>query len=142
MEASLMVLREKGYKITPQRRAVIQALAACGKFSTAQQVMAGVKKTQPDVSLDTIYRNLTLLAELGIVHEIHRHTGDLYELVVPGDHHHHFVCTQCGQAECIDFCPLASVYTEAAERSEFMITGHIFEIYGLCKNCRRKDENS
>ena len=81
-------LREKGYKITPQRRAVVTALDACGPFPTVQQLQENVRKTQPDVSLDTIYRNLTLLTDLGIVHEIHRPSGNVYELVKPGHHHH------------------------------------------------------
>ena len=58
---SLAQLRAQGYKITPQRRAVLNAFEECPSFPTAQQLLASVRKTQPDVSLDTIYRNLTLL---------------------------------------------------------------------------------
>lgn len=131
------MLREKGYKITPQRRAVIAALDVCGQFPTVQQLLESVKKMMPDVSLDTIYRNLTLLTEIGIVHEIHRHNGNVYEMVIPGHHHHHLICTQCGRTECINICPMSEAYTEEAAKLGFLITGHIFEFYGLCSTCQK-----
>ena len=70
MDNVIDVLRDKGHKITPQRRAVINALLNCGPFSTALQLLEYVKKEQPDVSLDTVYRNLSLFQQLGIVNEI------------------------------------------------------------------------
>ncbi len=137
-QSSLDQLRNKGYKITPQRRAVITALEECAPFPTVQQLQATVRRMQPDVSLDTIYRNLTLLTELGIVHEIHRPSGNAYELVQPGHHHHHLICTECGKTECIDICPMNKIYEKEAEKRGFQITGHIFEFYGLCWSCRSK----
>jgi len=136
MEQGLSMLRKKGYKITPQRRAVIAALDICGQFPTVQQLLESVKKMMPDVSLDTIYRNLTLLTELGIVHEIHRHNGNVYEMVIPGHHHHHLICTQCGRTECVNICPMSDAYTEEAAKRGFLITGHVFEFYGLCSFCQ------
>ena len=63
MENILEKLRQKGYKITPQRRAVLDAFQAFETFPTAQQLLTAVRKTHPDVSLDTIYRNLSLLTK-------------------------------------------------------------------------------
>lgn len=131
-------LRDKGYKITPQRRAVLQAFAACPPFPTAQQIREEVRKQQPDVSLDTIYRNLSLLTELDIVHEIFRSSGNVYELADAAHHHHHLVCTECGHTECIDVCPMTDAYEQEAARKGFQITGHIFEFYGLCQKCQQK----
>ena len=140
MDRELSVLRKKGYKITPQRRAVLEALHKNKKFPTALQLLEEVKKTQPDVSLDTIYRNLALLSDLGLVHEVHRHNGNIYEILVPGEHHHHIVCTQCGETQCLDLCPVREEYQEEAEKKGFRITGHVFEFYGLCEHCRKKKE--
>ena len=140
-ERSLSMLREKGYKITPQRRAVLTALDTCGQFPTAQDILEAVRKMQPDVSLDTIYRNLTLLTELGIVHEVYRSAGNVYEIVEQGHHHHHLVCTECGRTECIDICPMNEIYEKEAEKHGFLVTGHVFEFYGLCWSCRNKMKN-
>ena len=140
-EKSLSMLRKKGYKITPQRRAVLTALDTCGQFPTAQDILEAVRKMQPDVSLDTIYRNLTLLTELGIVHEVYRSAGNVYEIVEQGHHHHHLVCTECGRTECIDICPINEIYEKEAEKHGFLVTGHVFEFYGLCWSCRNKMKN-
>ncbi len=134
----LELLRQKGYKITPQRRAVLEALDAGCQFPTAQQVLELVREKQPDVSLDTVYRNLTLMVSLGIVHEIFRSAGNAYEIVEPGHHHHHLVCTECGKTECIDICPMNKIYEKEAEKRGFLVTGHVFEFYGLCWSCRSK----
>ena len=134
----LDLLKAKGYKITPQRRAVLQALAVCPPFITAQQICDEVRKQQPDVSLDTIYRNLSLLTKLDIVHEIFRSSGNVYELVNAEHHHHHLVCTECGHTECINICPMIDSYQQEASKKGFKITGHIFELYGLCNKCQKK----
>ena len=98
-----------------------------------------MRRTQPDVSLDTIYRTLALLTDLGLVHEIFRPAGSVYEVTRPGHHHHHLVCTACGRTECIDVCPMTPVYEKEAAKKGFRITGHIFEFYGLCRKCQKKD---
>lgn len=138
LKNSLALLRSKGYKLTPQRQAVLHAFSECSDFPTAQQILAAVHKTHPSVSLDTVYRNLALLTKIGIVHEIYRTAGNVYEIIQPGHHHHHLVCTSCGKTECIDICPMQDSYTQEAEKKGFLITNHIFEFYGLCKNCRQK----
>ena len=140
-ENHLALLRSKGYKLTPQRRAVLDAVLECEPFPTAQQLLAAVHKKHANVSLDTIYRNLALLSNLGIIHEIHRAAGNVYEISKPGHHHHHLVCTECGKTECIDICPMQESYIEEAEKKGFLVTGHIFEFYGICQECRQKDDS-
>ncbi|WP_425058942.1 Zinc-specific metallo-regulatory protein [Sporomusa carbonis] len=137
MERFITVLRGQGYKITPQRRAVIGALQECGKFATAQQVLEHVKISFPDMSLDTVYRNLSLLVELGLVHEIHMRgrDGNVFEIVT-SDHHHHLVCLGCGKAECLDFCPIHIEDVVKAEENGFKVTSHALEFYGYCRECR------
>lgn len=139
MEQIIAVLRKRGYKITPQRRAVVNAIMAYESFPTAQQILEEVKKTNPDVSLDTVYRNISLLSELGIVNEINKPSGAaVYELVT-SHHHHHMICTECGKTECIDSCPLNSEVAAKALDKGFEITGHMVEFYGRCRECRMKN---
>ena len=137
MEEVLQLLQENGCKLTPQRRAVLEAFAECGDFPTAHQLLTVIRKTHPSISLDTIYRNLALLAEIGAIHEIYRSAGNVYEIIAPGHHHHHLVCTKCGRTECIDVCPMNETYVKEAEKKGFLITGHVFEFYGLCAHCRK-----
>lgn len=137
LEQSLARLKKSGYKITSQRKAVLQAFAECGDFPAATDILQIVRRTKPDISLDTIYRNLTLLVRLGIIHEIYRSSGNVYELVSTG-HHHHLVCTECGCTVCIDICPMQAAYEEQAAKHGFLLTGHVFEFYGICAKCREK----
>nr|WP_092068858.1 Fur family transcriptional regulator [Dendrosporobacter quercicolus]NSL47253.1 transcriptional repressor [Dendrosporobacter quercicolus DSM 1736]SDL82365.1 Fur family transcriptional regulator, zinc uptake regulator [Dendrosporobacter quercicolus] len=136
MEQLIRVLRDKGFKITPQRRAVITALAKCGKFPTAQRIWDYVRTITPDVSFDTIYRNLSLLVELGIVSEIHTkgREGNVFE-IVETDHHHHLICVSCGTTQCLDFCPVSHGDLAKAEAGGFKITSHSLEFYGYCREC-------
>lgn len=140
METIVNLLRSKGYKITPQRRAVIDALKHCGKFSTAQNILDFVKKSHPNVSLDTVYRNLNMLAEIGFVHEINtkNRDGNVFE-IAGKEHHHHFVCTECGRLECMEACPVNEEIIGLALERGFEITGHLFELYGRCSSCRQNN---
>ena len=137
MEKLIAILREKGYKITPQRRAVIAAFLESDKFATAQQILDYVKESNPDMSLDTVYRNLGLLVDLGVINEINTRgkEGNIYELITT-KHHHHLVCLNCGKVECLDFCPINHEKLETASKKGFDITSHSLEFYGYCLNCR------
>lgn len=135
------VLRGKGHKITPQRRAVINALLECEQFPTAMQLLDYVKKSQPDVSLDTVYRNLNLLKELGIVNEIQtgNQDGNRFEILTNGHHHHHVICLACGKVQCLDFCPIDINEVEQVEKKGFVIVSHSLEFYGYCQKCQKDD---
>jgi Fur family zinc uptake transcriptional regulator len=137
MNDFLHLLRSKGFKLTPQRRAVIAALQACAPFPTAQEVYRHVKNQAPDVSLDTVYRNLTLLIRLGIVNQVNLpgRGGSVFEIVAD-NHHHHLICLACGQAECIDYCPVIPHKIAQAEERGFTVVSHSLEFYGYCRTCR------
>lgn len=138
MDNFLRALKGKGYKLTPQRRAVIAALGECGPFPTARLILRHVKKTAPDVGLDTIYRNLDLLVELGLVNEIKvpGNGGNVFEIAT-GRHHHHLICLTCGRTTCLDYCPVAPGDIARAETDGFKVVSHSLELYGYCRNCRQ-----
>jgi Fe2+ or Zn2+ uptake regulation protein len=133
----IKILKEKGCKITPQRRAVVQSLLDLGKFPTAQEIHNSIKKVQPDVGLDTVYRNLNLLVAIGLVNQISVPGKDtkVFELAL-GAHHHHLICIGCGEANCLDYCPVDEKGLQKAAGSEFEIVGHSLELYGYCKKCK------
>ena len=136
MDDLLLRLREKGYKMTPQRRAVVNALLESGKFPSAQKILDQVRQTIPDISLDTIYRNLALLVDLGLVQEIHLRGRESNVFEVVANHHHHLVCLGCGRTECLDHCPVDQQDIARAEKQGFQIVSHSLEYYGYCRKCR------
>lgn len=135
----------RGVRMTPQRRHIIKALAEADRPQTALEIHRRLVDDCPELGLDTVYRNLRLLAGLGVVNKIAaagppggagQGTGprsDLFEMAE--NHHHHRVCLRCGDIVCLPVCPLGGAAGEACAGPGFRITGHVFEIYGYCERC-------
>ncbi|MCK9221035.1 MAG: transcriptional repressor [Limnochordia bacterium] len=130
-------LKSMGYRITNQRKYILEVLAKTKGKLTAQEVHERVSAYLPQVSLDTVYRNLTLLGELGIVDQMY--LGDKvarFVLQSSKEHHHHLVCVRCGRFCCVDICPMEDLIAKVAKEQGFEVTGHSFEVYGVCADCR------
>ena len=136
MKDIIELLKSKGHKMTPQRRAVIKALYECGQFPTAQNILEYAKNINPDMGIDTIYRNLNLLTEIGILNQIYVKSRNVSVFEIAVKHqHHHMICSNCGKIECLDYCPLGDSEKIAQEKN-FKIMGHSLEFYGQCATCQ------
>lgn len=134
-------LRRNGYKITPQRQEILKAFMEGGRLpQSAEEIHNKVVEKFPNVSLDTIYRNLNVLEGLEIISRLSLRDGkSRYELNPDGSHQHHLVCLGCGAAEAIDYCPLKALDENGiAEEKRFEIIEHNFEIFGYCSLCRER----
>ncbi len=131
--------REHGYKLTPQRRAVIAAFCRSREHLTPAELHARLVAEHPGIGLVTVYRTLEILDELGLVCETHA-GGTCHSYLVRGDanpHHHHLICSSCGRVENFTGCGLDKLQQGLAARTGFTITGHLLEFTGLCRACRR-----
>jgi len=129
-------LRQSGYKITPQRRSIIDVIMNARQHLTPTAIHEKVHREYPSIGLVTIYRTLEMLAELGLICETH--TGGScrrYLMRRPAEHHHHLVCSDCGKV--IDFtgCDLGELEQRLAAETRFKITGHMLEFLGQCREC-------
>jgi Fur family ferric uptake transcriptional regulator len=124
--AAVGKLRGRGYKATPQRLAVVGALAA-----GQHQSLAEIRERCPGVGLVTIYRTLDLFSEIGVVRRLDLGSGARYELAE--DHHHHLICECCGAVSEFERCPLD---LRSLKGMDFEIGSHTLEIYGRCADCR------
>lgn len=130
-------LREKGLKVTPQRRVILDALRKLEQSATAMEVLACVRTTYPDMSLDTVYRNLHMFTDIGLTCMVNLRGGAASRFEMErGKHHHHLVCLKCGYALCLDFCPINEQDIAAAEQYGFKVSGHAVEMYGYCSMCK------
>jgi len=127
-------IKEKGFKITPQRRAIIDAMLLADKPPTAKEVLDSVRHNFPDVGLDTVYRNLNLLSEIGCVIQINLKNSETSRFEILKQHHHHLICLGCGEATCLEKCILER-HMDALKDQGYKIVGHAFEIYGYCPSC-------
>lgn len=129
-------LREKGYKITNQRKFILEVfLEFQDSLLSAQKIYEKVQKVYPGLNFSTVYRNLELLEEVDIIHKIH--TGEdhsTYKLRELKKHHHHFICKDCGKTEVIEFCPLKQM-EEQLKLKQLIPLEHHFEIFGYCEKC-------
>ncbi len=132
------LLKGLGSKITPGRVKILEVLGKEPKPLTIEELQ---KKVGKGINEVTLYRNLELLADAGIVERSDlRHGHAHYELVVGRPHHHHIVCTNCGYVEDIEL-PHPTVSTkEALKRSKGFasVKDYSLEFFGLCKKCRAK----
>lgn len=134
-------LKENGYKLTNQRKAMIEVLLEnMGHFLSAEDIYLKSREKFSQTNFSTVYRNLEILEGCGILHKTSIKDGaSIYELTCSENHHHHIICKGCGKTEVIDFCPLASV-KEQLGSNDFTLIEHKFELYGYCKNCHKKKE--
>lgn len=121
-------MRGRGYKATPQRISVLEALAA-----EQHQNLEGIRSRCPGVGLVTVYRTLDLLGELGLVRRLDLGDGPRYELAE--DHHHHLICESCGDISEFEECPLEADRLPPPD-SGFQVRSHSLEVYGTCSECR------
>lgn len=135
-EKIIKTLKEKGYRCTNQRQAILDVLLNnINHFISAEEIYKETEKVYPKTNFSTVYRNLELLNELEIIHST---TADgkknMYEMICEDSHHHHIICKKCGKTEMVDFCPYANI-KENLSKQGFKLTDHRFELYGYCENC-------
>lgn len=92
---------------------------------------------QYNASFDTIYKNLTLFLSLGLVHEKIVNQEAFYFISHTQEHHHHFICNVCNAAYDIEDINIEEELK--IKYKDFTITGHSFELYGICPNCNEKN---
>jgi Fur family ferric uptake transcriptional regulator len=128
-------LRDKGYRLTPQRELILDAIDTLG-HATPDEVMAEVRKKSSALNVSTVYRNLEVLEELGLVR--HAHLSDrapTYHSV--RDHEHfHLVCRNCHEVISVDPDVLDPVLARLREEFAFEADiGHL-TVFGRCANCQ------
>ncbi len=131
------ILRRKGYRLTPQRYAILKAIAASEEHLTPDDLLEKARVATPQIGRITIYRTLDILGQLGLVCRVHAPDGCRgYMMTRPTGHHHHLVCTGCGRTLDFSDCPLEELEKRLEQDTGFITTGHLLEVYGTCADCR------
>ncbi|MFY9178137.1 MAG: Fur family transcriptional regulator [Caldicoprobacterales bacterium] len=134
------ILKENGYKLTPQRRATLEVLVnSQGEHMSTEEIYNEVRKAHPQIGLATVYRTMILLEELGILIKHNFEDGRYrYELSHPDeDHdHHHLICLKCGQVSEVEEDLLGSLEEIIDKKHGFKVVNHKVKFYGHCINCQ------
>lgn len=127
-------LRARGYRLTPQRQLVLEAVGTLG-HATPEEIVTTVQRTASGVNISTVYRTLELLEELGLVRHTHLGHGAPTYSVSTDDEHVHLVCRDCG---VVDEAPPEVVgplvEALASTRGFAVDVGH-FAVFGRCAAC-------
>jgi Fur family ferric uptake transcriptional regulator len=127
-------LRARGYRLTPQRQLVLQAVGELG-HATPEDIATSVQRTASGVNISTVYRTLELLEELGLVHHTHLGHGAPTYSVATADDHVHLVCRDCGAVEEAPAELLGEAVRRLAEERGFALdVGHV-ALFGRCASC-------
>lgn len=140
LDRAVQQLKERGLKLTPQRLEILKILVGAARPLTAQEVFQAVRAVHPHVSLDTVYRNLTMLTGAGLANQVNLQNRESarFEFQGEGHHHHHMVCLECGKSFCVESCPEPLLRARPAEDPDFRVVGHAFEVYGYCTACQSR----
>ena len=127
-------LRRGGYRITPQRQLVLESVERLG-HGTPEEILSEVQRTATGVNLSTVYRNLEVLEEVGLVTHAHiGHGAPTYHSV--DDHVHiHLVCDTCGKVESIDAAIADPFLDELRSRTGFVTDVSHVALHGTCRDC-------
>ncbi|GAB2720122.1 Fur family transcriptional regulator [Kitasatospora kifunensis] len=121
---------------TPQRTEVLQALAGCEEFISAQLLHASLLAVGSRVGLSTVYRTLTALAAAGLADVVRDVNGEKLFCYRPDeDHRHYLICRRCGISVPVDAGPVESWADEIARTSGFAQVQHTVELAGTCADC-------
>jgi len=131
-------LRSRGFRMTPQRMAIIHVLRHEGTHLSPAEVYKKARKDFPGLTEPTVYRTLGFLADNGVARSSQSSKGHLtYEIA--GDDHHHVVCRVCGSEIEVDHTLLENVYRKIESTSGYIRIDSHMTFFGVCPKCQGKN---
>lgn len=133
-EDILQRMAEKGMRITDQRRTLARLFSETQGYLTPKDVYEYMNRQYSGLSFDTVYRNLRLMHELGVLEQFVFEEGIKFRLHCDEhEHHHHLFCINCEKTIPLIYCPMERLH---GVPDTFQVVKHKFEVYGYCEHCR------
>jgi Fur family transcriptional regulator, ferric uptake regulator len=132
-------LRARGYRVTPQRQLVLEAVTKL-EHATPEEICGQVQQTARGVNISTVYRTLELLEELGLVAHSHLgHGAPSYHLAAEAEHVH-LVCRECGRITQASPGAVAGLVNALEAEQDFETDVRHLTVFGRCGDCRRASD--
>jgi len=131
------VSTKKHFRMTRQRKIILEELRNMHSHPTADEVYDKVRKRMPRISLGTVYRNLEILSQWGLAQKLDL-AGNRRRFDGSTEDHYHVRCVRCGEVEDVPVEPMQDIEASARNNTDFEITGHRLNFLGLCPNCRKE----
>lgn len=131
--------KQKRTGLTKGARIVLEVLEDTKELASAQEIYGQLRNHgEKAPGLTTVYRALDSLVAKGYVQSVDLGDGEKrYEVVEPGEHHHHLVCESCGKSNHLDQCVVEEIEDTIRNTYGFTIKSHVLEIFGLCVHCTK-----
>lgn len=138
---SIASLREAGVRITPQRQAILNFLIRSKSHPTADEIYQSLSPDFPNISVATIYNNLKVFKKTGIVKELtYGDASSRFDFDT--QNHYHVICEKCGKIVDFHYPSLHEIEQLAQHVTDFNITHHRMEIYGICQECKEAEDKA
>jgi len=122
------------YRYSKQRERLLGVLRSTTLHPTADWLYAKLKKEFPRLSLGTVYRNLAILTDLGLVKKLHHgSTFDRFDANIKP--HCHMICESCGRIMDLELQLPPDLHRQATDLAGFVVTYHRFDFFGRCETC-------
>ncbi len=127
-------------RMTKQRKIILDALSKVKTHPTADDLYYMVRDKMAKISLGTVYRNLELLSDAGIIQKINV-GGTQKRFDADTSSHPHVRCQECGKVADLDVSFNTDFESEAQQSTDYRITGHSLEFRGVCPGCQKVEDN-
>lgn len=139
LKEALATLKDTGVRITPQRHAILEYMIQSMSHPTADEIYKALEGKFPNMSVATVYNNLRVFREVGLVKELtYGDASSRFDFVTTD--HYHAICEQCGKIVDFHYPGLDEVEQLASHLTGFRIGYHRMEIYGSCPECSGEKE--
>nr|WGD92585.1 peroxide-responsive transcriptional repressor PerR [Bacillus subtilis] len=140
LKEALETLKETGVRITPQRHAILEYLVNSMAHPTADDIYKALEGKFPNMSVATVYNNLRVFRESGLVKELtYGDASSRFDFVTSD--HYHAICENCGKIVDFHYPGLDEVEQLVAHVTGFKVSHHRLEIYGVCQECSKKENH-
>lgn len=130
-------LKQSGVRITPQRHAVLEFLIEAEIHPTADDIYKALEGKFPNMSVATVYNNLRVFRELGLVRELtYGDSSSRFDWNT--SKHYHVICESCGKIVDFHYPSLDEVESLAEKVTGFDVSHHRMEVYGVCQECKQE----
>lgn len=138
LKEALDALKVSGVRITPQRHAILEYLINSMAHPTADEIYKALEGKFPNMSVATVYNNLRVFKDVGLVKELtYGDSSSRFDFTTHD--HYHAICESCGKIVDFQYPGLDEVEQFASHVTDFKVSHHRLEVYGLCPDCAKKE---
>ncbi|MBU5340933.1 peroxide-responsive transcriptional repressor PerR [Caldibacillus hisashii] len=138
LKEALDTLKVSGVRITPQRHAILEYLINSMAHPTADEIYKALEGKFPNMSVATVYNNLRVFKDVGLVKELtYGDSSSRFDFTTHD--HYHAICESCGKIVDFQYPGLDEVEQFASHVTDFKVSHHRLEVYGLCPDCAKKE---